>query len=99
MIGEFSYNMELKMGQGLVTALFYYIHRYGDDDSQTRTYSHIIHPDYNANNINNDVCLLKLDKPLNLTATVKPIKLNRREDWTDEYMMVSGWGTLTVSFS
>ena len=73
--------------------------RYGDDDSQTRTYSHIIHPDYNANNINNDVCLLKLDKPLNLTATVKPIKLNRREDWTDEYMMVSGWGTLTVSFS
>ena len=97
MIGEFSYN-GIENGPRFSNCIIL-LHRYGDDDSQTRTYSHIIHPDYNANNINNDVCLLKLDKPLNLTATVKPIKLNRREDWTDEYMMVSGWGTLTVSFS
>ena len=97
MIGEFSCN-GIENDQRFSNCIVF-IQRYGDDDSQTRTYSHIIHPDYNANNINNDVCLLKLDKPLNLTATVKPIKLNRREDWTDEYMMVSGWGTLTVSFS
>ena len=97
MIGELSCN-GIESDQRFNNCIIL-LQRYGDDDSQTRTYSHIIHPDYNANNINNDVCLLKLDKPLNLTATVKPIKLNRREDWTDEYMMVSGWGTLTVSFS
>ena len=78
--------------------------RYGDEDSQIRTYTHIIHPEYNYGNIDNDVCLLRLDEPLNLTkpaegpVSVKPIKLNRREDFSGENFVVSGWGTLEVSF-
>ena len=78
--------------------------RYGDDDSQIRTYTHIIHPEYNYGNVDNDVCLLRLDEPLNLTkpaegpVSVKPIKLNRREDFSGENFVVSGWGTLEVSF-
>ena len=77
--------------------------RYGDEDSQIRTYTHIIHPEYNYGNIDNDVCLLRLDEPLNLTkpaegpVSVKPIKLNRREDFSGENFVVSLHQTVILS--
>merc|ERR1719461_562639 len=50
--------------------------RFDDEDVdgvQIRSYVSKLHPDYNAGNTNNDVCLLRLNEPLNLTANgVKP---------------------------
>ena len=64
-----------------IMQIYFSEYRYGDDDSQIRTYEHILHPEYNPSNINNDVCLLKLDEPLNMTNSnsVKAIGLNRRD--------------------
>ena len=73
--------------------------RFGDDDAQYRTYEHILHPDATPNNIDNDVCLLKLSEPLNMTnpKSVKAIALNRRDDFeSGEPFTVTGWGTLEV---
>jgi len=73
--------------------------RFDDEDVdgvQIRSYVSTLHPDYNAGNTNNDVCLLKLNEPLNLTANgVRAIELNRFDDWSGgEPFTVSGWGTL-----
>ena len=73
--------------------------RFGDEDTQYRTYEHILHPEYNPSNIDNDICLLKLSEPLNMTnpKSVKAIALNRRDDFSSgEPFTVTGWGTLEV---
>ena len=77
--------------------------RFDDEDVdgvQIRSYVSTLHPDYNSGNTNNDVCLLRLNEPLNLTANgVKAIELNRDDDWSGgEPFTVSGWGTLQVKF-
>ena len=80
--------------------MFLTYYRFGDDDTQYRSYEHIIHPEYNSGNVNNDVCLLRLSEPLNMTnpKSVKAIALNRRDDYeSGEMFTVTGWGTLQVS--
>ena len=79
--------------------MFLAYHRFGDDDTQYRSYEHIIHPEYNSNNVDNDVCLLRLSEPLNMTnpMSVRAIPLNRRDDFeSGEPFTVTGWGTLQV---
>ena len=54
-------------------------------------------------NTNNDVCLLKLDGPLDLSnsteSAVAPITLNTNADIElGPKFVVSGWGTTSVSF-
>ena len=54
-------------------------------------------------NTNNDVCLLKLDGPLDLSnsteSAVAPIALNTNPDIElGPKFVVSGWGTTSVSF-
>ena len=72
--------------------------RFDNENAQVSTFTMVLHPDYNGGNTNNDVCLLKLDTPLNLTDKVQTIGLNRKDDWEKGVMFtVSGWGTLTVS--
>ena len=74
-------------------------HRFGDDDTQYRSYEPIIHPEYNSDNVDNDVCLLRLSEPLNMTnpKSVRAIPLNRRDDFeSGEPFTVTGWGTLQV---
>ena len=80
----------------------FFFFRFDDEDVdgvQIRSYVSTLHPDYNAGNTNNDVCLLRLNEPLNLTANgVKAIELNRFDDWSGgEPFTVSGWGTLQVN--
>ena len=72
--------------------------RYDNENkAQTSTFTKFLHPDYSASNTNNDVCLLKLDMPLNLTSDrVSPIKLNRFDEWEDVKFTVTGWGTTSV---
>merc|ERR1711981_1143273 len=64
--------------------------------AQVRSYVSTIHPDYNPGNINNDVCLLRVNEPFNLTAkNIKAIEINRFDDWDNhEPFTVTGWGTL-----
>ena len=75
-------------------------YRLGDDDTQYRSYEHILHPKYSQGSTNNDVCLLRLSEPLIMTnpKSVKAIALNRRDDFeSGEMFTVTGWGTLQVS--
>ena len=58
---------------------------------------------YFFRNTNNDVCLLKLDGPLDLSnsteSSVAPIALNTNPDIElGPKFVVSGWGTTSVSF-
>lgn len=64
---------------------------------QTRRISdYIIHPDYNSNTVQNDICLLTLDSPLELNDQVKAISLDKNEPVSDTLCKVSGWGSLYV---
>ena len=78
-------------------------YRLGDDDTQYRYYEYILHPKYSPGLpgiTNNDVCLLRLSEPLNMTnpKSVKAIALNRRDDFESREMFtVTGWGILQVS--
>ena len=75
--------------------------RHDGENGQYSTFTKFLHPDYSAGNTNNDVCLLKLDTPFDLTnGTIQTIALNRIEDadWPSGTMFtVTGWGTLQVS--
>ena len=71
--------------------------RFDNANAQLSTFTQFLHPDYSASNTNNDVCLLKLDVPLNFTSgRVAPVALNRNDDWDDVYFTVTGWGTTQV---
>ena len=60
--------------------------------------SHLIHPGYNVNNLENDICLLFLDGNLEFNENVKNVSLIDVKTLQDETeCVVSGWGTLQVS--
>ena len=60
--------------------------------------SHIMHPDYNNNDtLQNDICLLTLDSPLELNENVNRIFLDVKDPVVDTTCQVSGWGDLVVS--
>lgn len=69
--------------------------RFDNDNAQLSTFTKFIHPKYSSANTNNDVCLLRLNSPLNMTSSkVAPIGLNRFDDWQGgEPFTVTGWGT------
>ena len=61
--------------------------------------SYLIHPDYNgAVSQHNDICLLTLESDLEFNDNVKAIALNSGTLDACTKCIVSGWGTLTVSF-
>ena len=47
---------------------------------QERSYVEFVHPEYDSRTTNNDVCLLKLEEPLDLTNSVGPIEINTETD-------------------
>lgn len=60
--------------------------------------SHVIpHPLFNPNTIENDIGLLRLNRPANLHETVKPICLSTNQTYTNSLPgqkgIVTGWGT------
>jgi len=61
--------------------------------------SYSIHPDYHGSSeLHNDICLLTLDDNLVFNDNVKAIALNTDVIDPGTKCIVSGWGTLTVSF-
>ena len=56
------------------------------------------HPDYSASNTQNDISILELEQPVDLTAypNIKPICLPAQDTtYADREATVSGWGTLS----
>ena len=69
---------------------------------QERNYVEFIHPEYDSRTTNNDICLLRLEEPLDLSnaQAVGPISLNTEAQIENgPSFVVSGWGTTSVSFS
>ena len=58
---------------------------------------HLIHPDYDENTLQNDICLLTMDSPFEFNDQVKAIPLDTVGPSTGKNCQVSGWGTLQVS--
>lgn len=75
--------------------------RQNEGIEQERGYVEFIHPDYNPSTTNNDVCLLKLDEPLDLNSdpyNFRAIKLDTTTQWPrGSEFNVTGWGTTSVS--
>lgn len=59
--------------------------------------SYLQYEDYQPSTITNDICLLFLDKDLELNDDVKRLELNEKETLPeDTECVVSGWGTTYV---
>uniref|UniRef100_A0A8C2PFS2 Kallikrein related peptidase 15 n=1 Tax=Capra hircus TaxID=9925 RepID=A0A8C2PFS2_CAPHI len=64
-----------------------------DGPEQLRTVSRIIpHPRYEARNHRHDLMLLRLTRPVRVTAEVRPVPLPARCPQAGEACVVSGWG-------
>ena len=57
----------------------------------------LIHPDYNSDTVQNDICLLTLNSPLEFNGNVSRIYLDEDDPVVDTKCQVSGWGDLVVS--
>ena len=59
--------------------------------------NYTIHPKYNKNTIQNDVCILYLEDPFDLTGEMaKSIELATEDPQVGTTCDISGWGTLQV---
>merc|ERR1712038_91789 len=55
----------------------------------------IMHPDYNPRTIYNDICILKLEKDMDINSYVKGVSLPYQNEEFSGKGTVSGWGTLS----
>ncbi|XP_074837558.1 transmembrane protease serine 9-like [Carettochelys insculpta] len=55
----------------------------------------ILHPSYNHATLDNDLMLLKLDRPVTIGQTARPITLPRYCAAMGTTCLISGWGTIT----
>jgi len=57
----------------------------------------IVHPEYSAENLSNDICLLHLETPLEMTEFIQPAALPdpREETAAGSLITVTGWGSLS----
>ena len=69
------------------------------DEQIRRIKRHIIHPDFDADSLKNDICKLTLNSSLNIVkGQVEGIPLDETdiEDLDGIICQVTGWGALTV---
>ena len=61
--------------------------------------SHKIHPDFDSNTRENDICLLELDLDFDFNGNVSAIELNMNEVILDPTSLctIAGWGKIHVS--
>lgn len=67
------------------------------DDTDVKEYkveAEIRHPEYKPLNLYNDIGLLKLDRKVNFTKSVRPACLQVEEDFNTDKIVASGWGLL-----
>ena len=58
--------------------------------------SHVIHPGYDPTTLQNDICLLTLDTPLEFNENAKSIPLDTVGPISGQNCTVSGWGLTKV---
>lgn len=58
----------------------------------------IIHPEWNREEIINDIAILETSTSITFTATVQPIQLSSEYVEGGVPAIVTGWGTTTVIF-
>ncbi|PNF15595.1 hypothetical protein B7P43_G16467 [Cryptotermes secundus] len=51
-----------------------------------------VHPDFNEDDLDSDIALLKVSQPFAVSKKVKPVKLNRDTVQPGVFAIVSGWG-------
>ena len=56
----------------------------------------IRHPQYNSNTLDNDIMLIKLNRPATLNSYVQTVALPSRCPVADENCLVSGWGNMAA---
>ncbi|NXO52225.1 KLK11 protein, partial [Aramus guarauna] len=56
----------------------------------------IPHPAFNPTTLDNDLMLLKLDRPVGLSRAIRPLPLPRNCAAPGTTCLVSGWGTITT---
>ena len=61
-------------------------------EQSKRITNYLIHPDFNPQTLNNDICLLTLDSPLEWNKNVQRIPLSTQLDLTSS-CLGSGWGS------
>ena len=61
-------------------------------EQSKRITNYLIHPDFNPQTLNNDICLLTLDSPLEWNKNVQRIPLSTQLDLTSP-CLGSGWGS------
>ncbi|NXG03611.1 KLK14 protein, partial [Sakesphorus luctuosus] len=77
--------------------------RLGEDDltrregteQERRVGKSIPHPDFDPTTLDNDLLLLKLDRPARVGAAVRPLPLPRSCAPPGTSCLLSGWGTVT----
>lgn len=52
----------------------------------------IVHPDFNEDDLDSDIALLKVSQPFVISKKVKPVKLNKNTVLPGRFAIVSGWG-------
>merc|ERR1712212_299836 len=57
----------------------------------------IVHPDYSSSDLSNDICLLQLATPLEMTEFIQPVVMPepKQETPADTEIIVTGWGSLS----
>ena len=75
-----------------------FLQKVSDDFQNSNIKEFIIHPDYNDNSLENDICLLYLENPLKLSAntSVDSIDLADEDFLPNSICTISGWGTEKV---
>nr|XP_034974631.1 trypsin-like [Zootoca vivipara] len=68
-----------------------------EEGEQTRrVVRYFRHPGFNPRTLNNDVMMLKLERPVPFTQNLHPLELPRGCSAPGTMCLVSGWGTLTT---
>lgn len=57
----------------------------------------ILHPNYNSNNLDNDIMLIKLSSPAKLNSYVRTVSLPTSCGRTGASCLISGWGNTSSS--
>ena len=59
---------------------------------ERRVVEYELHPDFIRETLKQDMCLMRLDQPLDYSGSIKPICLNENELKKNEPVFVAGWG-------
>ena len=68
-------------------------------EQTSKVKAHRIHPEYDSKQIKNDICLLYLEIPFDLSGgNVTSVELATEDPEIETICDISGWGTLDVSY-